>query len=127
VFFTTGSVHVSQVVGEITKDIEGVFAGDAGYLLRKEVFQELYERHRHIMSVAGKNMKRVMSEEQKQVIQGPELHRNDVGCIERTVPVSVPPGQGNDRLVPALFYSIISFLPRPSIDSSCLNGCRACS
>jgi hypothetical protein len=32
-FFTTGSVHDSQVVGEVTKDIEGLSVGDAGYLL----------------------------------------------------------------------------------------------
>jgi hypothetical protein len=66
VLFTTGSVHDSQVVSEITGEAEGVFVGDAGYLLREEVFWELYERHRHIMSAAGKN-KRVMTGEQKQL------------------------------------------------------------
>jgi hypothetical protein len=76
-FFTTGSVHDSRVAGEITKDLEGLFVGDAGYLLREEVFQELYERHRHIMSAAGKNMKRVMSGEQKQLF-------GDRSCIETT-------------------------------------------
>jgi hypothetical protein len=69
VFFTTESVHDSQAVGETTKDLERLFLGDAGYLLREKVFQERYERRRHIMSAAEKNMKRVMSGEQKQLFR----------------------------------------------------------
>jgi hypothetical protein len=36
--FTTGSEHGSQAVSEAAKNIEGLFAGAAGYLLREEVF-----------------------------------------------------------------------------------------
>jgi hypothetical protein len=57
-FFTTGNVHDSLVVSEITKDLEGLFVGDAGYLLKEDMFQELYERHRHIMSAPRENMKK---------------------------------------------------------------------
>jgi hypothetical protein len=52
------------------------------------------------------------------IIQGPQLYRNDMGCIERTVSVSVPPARGMTGLFRHYFYSIISFLLRPFTDSS---------
>jgi hypothetical protein len=57
-FFTPGNVHDSQVVSEITEGLEGVFVGDAGYLLKEEVFRKLYEQHRHSMSAEQKQMLR---------------------------------------------------------------------
>jgi hypothetical protein len=118
VYFTTGSVHDSQVVSEITKDLEGLFVGDAGYILKEEVFQELYERHRHIMSATRKNTKRVMSGEQKQLFR-------DRSCIETTWDVLKERFQlvyhlarGMTGLFRHYCYSIISFLLRPFIESS---------
>ncbi|MDR1100246.1 MAG: IS982 family transposase [Treponema sp.] len=118
VLFTTGSVHDSQVVPEITKDLEGLFVGDAGYLLREEIFRELYERHRHIMSAARKNMKRVMNGEQKQLFR-------DRSCIETIWDVLKERFQLVYRLargMTGLFrhysYSITSFLLRSFIESS---------
>jgi hypothetical protein len=70
VFFTSGGDHDSQAVPELTRELEGVFVGDTGYLLREELFRELYERHRHILSAMRKNKKRVMSGEQKQLLSG---------------------------------------------------------
>jgi hypothetical protein len=58
-FFTAGSVHDSQLISEITKELEGLFVGD-----KEEVFWELYERHWPIMSAIRKNMKRGMTGEQ---------------------------------------------------------------
>jgi hypothetical protein len=117
VFFTTGSVHDSQVVTEITKELEGVFVGDAGYLLKGEVFWELYERHRHIMSATRKNMKRVMSGEQKQLLR-------DRSCIETVRDVLKERFQlvyhlarGMTGLFRHYVYSLASFLLRLFIES----------
>jgi hypothetical protein len=66
-FCITGSVHDRQAVRAATAGLEGLLVGDAGYLEREAVFRERYEQHRHSMSAARKNMKRVMSQEQKRL------------------------------------------------------------
>jgi hypothetical protein len=62
--FTAGSVHDSRQAERLTGGLNGIFAGDAGYLLGKEVFARLFERHKRILAAARKNMKRLMTEEQ---------------------------------------------------------------
>jgi hypothetical protein len=62
--FTTGSEHDSQQAESLTEGLSGLFVADAGYLLKHEVFQSLFEKHKHILAASRKNMKRLMSEEQ---------------------------------------------------------------
>jgi hypothetical protein len=118
VYFTTRSVHDSQVVSEITKDLEGLFVGDAGYLLREEVFQELYERRRHIMSAARKNMKRVMSGEQKQLFRERSRIETIWDVLKERFQLVCHLARGMTGLFRHYFYSIVSFLLRPFIESS---------
>jgi hypothetical protein len=59
IVFTPGNEHDSQLVKEITENLSGIFVGDAGYILKCEVFEKLYEERRHIMSDPRKNMKKV--------------------------------------------------------------------
>jgi len=62
--FTTGSEHDSQQAEPLTEGLSGLFVGDAGYLLRLEVFQRLFEKHKRILAASRKNMKRLMTAEQ---------------------------------------------------------------
>jgi len=62
--FSTGSVHDSQEAEPLTDGLSGLFVGDAGYLLKQEVFQRLFEKHKRILAASRKNMKRLMTEEQ---------------------------------------------------------------
>ena len=62
--FATGSEHDSQQVESLTEGLSGLFVGDAGYLLRLEVFQRLFEKHKRILAASRKNMKRLMTAEQ---------------------------------------------------------------
>jgi hypothetical protein len=120
VFFTTGSVHDSQVVSEITRELEGVFVGDAGYLLREEVFRQLYEKHRHIMSATRKNMKRVMSGEQKQLLRDRSCIETIWGVLKERFRLVYHLARGMTGLFRHYFYSIASFLLRPFIEPSAL-------
>jgi hypothetical protein len=92
--------------------------GDAGYLLREEVFQELYERHRHIMSAAGKNMKRVTSGEKKQLFRDRSCIETIWGVLKERFQLVYRLARGMTGLFRHYFYSIISFLLQPFIDSS---------
>jgi hypothetical protein len=117
-FFTTGRVQDSQVVSGITKDLEGLFAEDAGYVLKEEVFQERYERHRHIMSAPGKNMNRVMSGEQKQLFRERSRIETIWDVLKERFQLVYHLARGMTGLFRHYFYSIISFLLQPFIESS---------
>jgi hypothetical protein len=67
--FSTGSEHDSKEVATLTEGMEGLFVGDAGYLLKQEEFEQLFERHKHILAAARKNMKKVMTKEQAQLLR----------------------------------------------------------
>ena len=67
--FTTGSSHDSGEAESLTDGLTGLFVGDAGYLLKQEVFVRLFERHKRILSAARKNMKRLMSKQQGQLLR----------------------------------------------------------
>jgi hypothetical protein len=62
--FSTGSEHDSKQTEPLAEGLSGLFVGDAGYLLKQEVFVRLFEKHKRILSAARKNMKRLMTEEQ---------------------------------------------------------------
>lgn len=62
--FSTGSEHDSKGVEQLTERLTGLFVGDAGYLLKQEVFVRLFEKHKRILAAARKNMKRLMTKEQ---------------------------------------------------------------
>jgi hypothetical protein len=59
--FTTGSEHDSKQAEPLTEGLSGLFVGDAGYLLKLEVFQRLFEKHKRILAASRKNMKRLMT------------------------------------------------------------------
>jgi len=62
--FTTGSEHDSREAEPLTDGLSGLFVGDAGYLLRQEVFLRLFEKHKRILAASRKNMKRLMTKDQ---------------------------------------------------------------
>jgi hypothetical protein len=59
-----GSVHDNKETADLTEGLEGLFVGDAGYLLRQKEFRKLFEEHKRILSAARKNMKHLMTREQ---------------------------------------------------------------
>ena len=67
--FTDGSVHDSQQAEPLTDGLTGLFVGDAGYLLKKEVFVCLFEKHKRILAAARKNMKRLMTEQDAHLLR----------------------------------------------------------
>jgi hypothetical protein len=100
------------------KTVKGCLWGMRVIILREEVFQERYERRRHIMSAAGKNMKRVMSGEQKQLFRGRSCIETTWGVLKERFQLVYHLARGMTGLFRRYFYSIISFLLRTFIDSS---------
>ncbi|GHV92918.1 transposase [Spirochaetia bacterium] len=115
--FTSGSVHDSQVVSAVTEGLEGVFVGDAGYLLQAESFQALYEKHRHIMSAARKNMKRLMSGEQKQLFRSRNIIETTWDVLKERFQLVCHLARSMTGLFRHYVYSFVSFLFRPVLES----------
>jgi hypothetical protein len=118
VFFTTGSIHDSQVVSGMTDGLEGLFVGDGGYLLPRDVFRGLYEKHRHIMSAARKNMKRLMSEEQGRLFRERSIIETTWGVLKERFQLVYHLARNMTGLFRHYFYSLVSFLLRPFIETN---------
>jgi hypothetical protein len=115
-FFTTGSVHDSQAVAAMTEGLEGLFVGDAGYLLNAEDFQALYEKHRQVLSAARKNMKRLMTAEQKQLFRSRSIIETTWDVLKERFQLVYHLARGMTGLFRHYMYSFVSFLLRPFIE-----------
>jgi hypothetical protein len=120
ILLATGSVPDCQVVPEITQTLEGLFVGNAGYLLREEVFWALYERCRHMMSAARKNTKRVMNGKQQRLFRGRSRIETAWGVLKERFQLVFHLARGITGLFRHYFYSIAGSLLCPAIDSRAL-------
>jgi hypothetical protein len=96
VLFTLDNVYDNQVSEELTMRLEGLFVVDAGYLLKVEEFQRLYERAPAYLAWG----------EEKQgtetTIPGSKHYRDDLGCSQGTVSIGLSPCPKYDRTISAL-------------------------
>ena len=111
--FTTGSVHDSRATENITEGLEGIFVGDAGYLLKKETFQSLYKKHRHIIAAAKKNMKRVMTSEQKNLFRKRSIIETTWGVLKERFQLVYHLARSMAGLFRHYLYSLAAFLLSP--------------
>jgi len=73
--FRPGNEHDSKAFSDSTKGLEGTIVTDAGYLLKEKELEQMYQSGRKPCTATRKNMKRLMTEEQFQLLR----NRN---CIE---------------------------------------------
>ena len=69
IYFTPSNVHDNQVLNELLKDINGVFICDSGYLLKEEDLKKFMYLDKEFFIATRKNMKRIMSDEQKKLFR----------------------------------------------------------
>jgi len=110
IMFTTGSEHDSQAVEKLTEGLEGLFVADAGYLLKPEVLQRLYETHRRFWSATRKNMKRIMSEQQAKLLRRRNRIETVWGVLKERFQLVYHAARSITGLFRHYFYSIACFL-----------------
>ncbi|MDR0472373.1 MAG: IS982 family transposase [Treponema sp.] len=118
--FTTGSVHDSQEAEHLTGGLNGIFVGDAGYLLRKEVFARLFERHKRILAAARKNMKRLMTEEQGALLRKRNIIETMWGKLKERYGLVFHLARNMTGLFRHYCYSLASYMLEPFLFSSSL-------
>jgi hypothetical protein len=73
--FGSADLHDNKALETLTEGLQGVFVGDAGYLLKQEAFECLFEKHKRISAGVRKNMWRLMTKEQGDLLR----KRNVIG------------------------------------------------
>jgi len=115
--FSTGSEHDSQHAGGLTEGLSGLFVGDAGYLLRQEVFMRLAEKHRRILAAARKNMKRLMGEEQQRLLRKRSIIETVWGVLKERYGLVFHLARTVTGLFRHYCYSLLSHMLKPVISS----------
>ena len=83
VFFTSGNVNDSKMVEQLTKNLKGVFFGDAGYLQKAKELIKLAKSGRFIYAATRQNMNRLMSFEQWEHLRKRNIIESDWGVLKQ--------------------------------------------
>ena len=118
--FTTGSEHDNRAVEPLTEGLSGLFVGDAGYLLKQEVFLRLLEKHKRIMAAARKNMKRLMTEEQSHLLRKRSIIETVWDVLKERYGLVFHLARSITGLFRHYCYSLISNMLRPILNSQTL-------
>ena len=83
VAFTSGNVHDSKMVEQVTKNLKGSFFCDAGYLKNSKELVELANSGRFIYAATRQNMNRLMSGEQWEYLRKRNIIESDWGVLKQ--------------------------------------------
>jgi hypothetical protein len=111
--FGTGSEHDNQQAEALTDGLSGLFVGDAGYLLKQEVFVRLFEKHKRILSAARKNMKRMMTLEQGLLLRKWSIIETKWGVLKERFGFVFHLARSVTRLFRHYYYSLLSSMLQP--------------
>ena len=90
--FTTGSEHDNRQTEPLADGLTGIFVGDAGYMLKQDAFTRLFEKHKRILAAARKNMKRLITEEQRLMFKKRNIIETQWGVVKGTIRSCIPFG-----------------------------------
>ena len=83
VVFTSGNVHDSKMVEQVTKNLKGSFFCDAGYLKNSKELVELANSGRFIYAATRQNMRRIMTGEQWEYLRKRNIIESDWGVLKQ--------------------------------------------
>lgn len=118
--FTTGSEHDSREAEPLTDGLTGLFVGDAGYLLKQDVFVRLFEKHKRILAAARKNMKRLMTKEQGFLLRRRSIIETVWGVLKERYGLVFHLARNIIGLFRHYCYSLLSSMLRPFMYSGTL-------
>lgn len=108
--FRLGSEHDSRAFDDSTNGMKGTFVTDAGYLLKDEELSKMYESGRKPCTAARKNMKRLMSKEQLQLLHNRNIIENVWSVLKLNYNLIYHRARSVTGMFRHFFYSISAFL-----------------
>jgi hypothetical protein len=115
VVFTPGNINDNLMTEQLTKMLDGLFVADAGYLLKAETFKALFEKHKRVMAAARKNMKRLMTAEQKTLLRKRSIIETTWDVLKERFEIVYHLARSMNGTFRHYLCSLISFLLRPLI------------
>lgn len=108
--FRPGKEHDSQAFLDITEGLEGIFVCDAGYLLKEEDLQTMYESGRKPCTATRKNMKRPMTRQQFKLLRNRNRIENVWSVMKMNYNLIYHRARSVTGMFRHFFYSICAFL-----------------
>ena len=108
--FRPGSEHDSKAFDDSTKGLKGTFVTDAGYLLKESELKEMFESGRRPCTATRKNMNRLMSEEQFQLLNSRNIIENVWSVLKLNYNLIYHRARSITGMFRHFFYSISAFL-----------------
>jgi hypothetical protein len=118
--FSPGNEHDSQHAEALTEGLTGLFVGDAGYLLKQEVFQRLFEKHKRILAASRKNMKRLMTQEQGDLFKKRSVIETVWGVLKERYGLVYHLARNMTGLFRHYCCSLLSYLIQPFLSAHSL-------
>jgi hypothetical protein len=111
--FSSANVYDGHKAEALTKGLRGVFVGDAGYLLKEETFERLFEKHKRILAAARKNMKRLMTKEQGDLLRKRNIIESVWSVLKGSFGLVFRKARSLNGLFRHYCYSIVSSILKP--------------
>lgn len=111
--FTKGSVHDNKAYEETSRGLKGTIVSDAGYLQKKDDLRMMFESGRIPFCATRKNMKRLVSEEQYQLLKKRNCIENVWNVLKNSHGLIYHKARSLKGMFRHFLYSILSFLIEP--------------
>jgi hypothetical protein len=108
--FRPGNEHDSKAFSDSTKGLEGTIVTDAGYLLKEKELEQMYQSGRKPCTATRKNMKRLMTEEQFQLLRNRNCIENVWSVLKKSYNLIYHAARSIPGMFRHFFYSITAFL-----------------
>ena len=103
-------MHDNQVLDELLQNLEGLFVGDSGYLLKTEDLRRFNKMNKHFYIATRKNMKRLMTKEQKILFRKRSRIETTWDVLKERFNIAYSFARSIHGLLRHYLYSLLSFM-----------------
>lgn len=110
--FTPGNADDRVVLDTLLQGIEGVIVGDAGYLLKNDIWNSFLEKNIHLFTGVRNNMKKLMTREQHKELKKREIIETVWSVLKGNLSIIYTLARSIIGMFRHFFYSIIAYFFR---------------
>ena len=118
--FTPGNINDSLQAEHLIDGLSGLFVGDSGYLLKHDVLSRLLEKHQRILASARKNMKRLMTKQQGNLLRKRSIIETVWDVLKERYGLVFHLARNITGLFRHYCYSLLSYMLQPVLRSCSL-------
>ena len=123
--FTPGNIDDRQVLNTLFEGMEGLFVGDAGYLLKNDVWEAFLKKNIHLFTGVRNNMKKMMTKEQHKELKKREIIETVWSVLKGNLSIVYTLARSITGMFRHFFYSIIAYFFRYMDNGQILIGAKS--